>query len=76
MKTTENHHENRMHVIHFDSKGQLHHLLALFSRSRTRPHFEDAYESIWHFIEMVYSKKRLHLALDYRSPDQFELEVL
>ena len=39
-------------------------------------HFEDAYESIWHFIEIVYSKKRLHLALDYRSPAQFELEVL
>jgi len=39
-------------------------------------HIEDAYENIWHFIEMVYSKKRLHLALDYRSPDQFELEVL
>lgn len=41
VKTTENHHGNRMHVIHFDSKGQLRHLLALFSRSRTRPHFID-----------------------------------
>jgi transposase InsO family protein len=38
-------------------------------------HFEDAYENIWHFIEKVYNKKRLHSALDYRSPDQFELEV-
>ena len=37
--------------------------------------FEDAYENIWHFIEKVYNKKRLHSALDYRSPDQFELEV-
>jgi len=37
VKTTENHHGNRMHVIYFDSKGQLRHLLALFSRSRTRP---------------------------------------
>ena len=25
--------------------------------------FEDAYENIWHFIEMVYSKRRLHSAL-------------
>ena len=37
--------------------------------------FEDAHENIWHFIEKVYNKKRLHSALDYRSPDQFELEV-
>ena len=37
--------------------------------------FEDAYENIWHFIEKVYSTKRLHSALDYMSPDQFELEV-
>jgi transposase InsO family protein len=37
--------------------------------------FEDAYENIWHFIEKVYNKKRLHSALDYMSPDQFELEV-
>ena len=37
--------------------------------------FEDAYENIWHFIEKVYNKKRLHSALDYRSPDQFELEI-
>jgi transposase InsO family protein len=37
--------------------------------------FEDAIRNIWHFIEKVYNKKRLHSALDYRSPDQFEMEV-
>jgi len=37
--------------------------------------FEDALRNIWHFIDKVYNKKRLHSALDYRSPDQFELEV-
>lgn len=37
--------------------------------------FEDALKNIWHFIEDVYNKKRLHSALDYRSPDQFESEV-
>ena len=37
--------------------------------------FEDALRNIWHFIEKVYNKKRLHSALDYRSPDQFEMEV-
>lgn len=35
VNTTENHHENRMHVIYFDGKHQLRHFLALFSRSRT-----------------------------------------
>jgi len=29
--------------------------------------FEDALRNIWHFIENVYNKKRLHPALDYRS---------
>jgi hypothetical protein len=39
--------------------------------------FEDAHENIWHFIEKVYSKKRrMHSALDYMYPDQFELEVV
>jgi putative transposase len=37
--------------------------------------FEDAYRNIWRFIERVYNKKRLHSALDYKSPEQFELEV-
>lgn len=37
--------------------------------------FEDALRNIRHFIEKVYNEKRLHSALDYRSPDQFELEV-
>ncbi|VVB63392.1 Integrase core domain protein [uncultured archaeon] len=37
--------------------------------------FEDAYKNIWRFIEKVYNKKRLHSALDYRSPEQFEVEI-
>ena len=37
--------------------------------------FEDAFRNIWHFIEKVYNQKRLHSALDYRSPVQFEVEV-
>jgi len=37
--------------------------------------FEDAFRNIWHFIEKVYNQKRLHSALDYRSPVQFEMEV-
>jgi putative transposase len=37
--------------------------------------FEDAYRNIWRFIEKVYNKKRQHSALDYRSPEQFEMEV-
>jgi transposase InsO family protein len=37
--------------------------------------FEDAFRNIWHFIERVYNKKRLHSALGYRSPEQFEMEV-
>ena len=37
--------------------------------------FEDALRNIWHFIEDVYNQKRLHSALDYRSPVQFEMEV-
>jgi putative transposase len=37
--------------------------------------FEDAYRNIWRFVEKVYNKKRLHSALGYRSPEQFEMEV-
>ncbi len=37
--------------------------------------FEEAYRNIWHFIERVYNKKRLHSALGYRSPEQFEMGV-
>jgi len=37
--------------------------------------FEDALRDIWHFIEKVYNKKRLHSALDCRFPNQFEMEV-
>jgi putative transposase len=37
--------------------------------------FEDALRNIWHFIEKVYNKKRLHSALGYKSPDRFEMEV-
>jgi transposase InsO family protein len=37
--------------------------------------FEDAYRNIWRFIEKVYNQKRLHSAIGYKSPDQFEMEV-
>jgi putative transposase len=37
--------------------------------------FEDALRNIWHFIEKVYNRKRLHSALGYKSPEQFEMEV-
>jgi transposase InsO family protein len=37
--------------------------------------FEDAIRNLWHFIEQVYNKKRLHSALGYRSPERFEMEV-
>jgi transposase InsO family protein len=37
--------------------------------------FEDAYGSLWRFIETVYNKKRLHSSLGYRSPELFEMEV-
>jgi putative transposase len=37
--------------------------------------FEDALRNIRHFIEKVYNKKRLHSALGYKSPDQFEMEI-
>ncbi len=37
--------------------------------------FEDAFRNIRHFIETVYNRKRLHSALGYKSPNQFEGEV-
>jgi hypothetical protein len=41
VRVTENHRQNRMHVIHCGSKYPLHHMLALFSSSRTRPDGEE-----------------------------------
>ena len=35
-------------------------------------HADDARRAIGHFIEDVYNHKRLHSALAYRSPDEFE----
>jgi transposase InsO family protein len=37
--------------------------------------FSDALENVPSFIEEVYNKKRLHSALGYRSPIDFEKEV-
>jgi transposase InsO family protein len=37
--------------------------------------FEDAYRNIWRFIEKVYNHKWLHSALNYKSPERFEVEV-
>jgi len=34
--------------------------------------FEEALQSITHFIEEVYNSKRLHSSLGYRSPEEFE----
>ena len=36
--------------------------------------FSDALDSIAHFVEDVYNKKRLHSAIGYRSPMDFEKE--
>lgn len=48
----------------------------LCKKKRFKPiTFEDAYRNIWHFIEKVYNKKRLHSVLGYRSPEQFEVEL-
>ena len=37
--------------------------------------FGDASRNIRHFIEKVYNEKRLHSALGYKSPEQFEMEA-
>ncbi|RLB34252.1 MAG: hypothetical protein DRH12_17610 [Deltaproteobacteria bacterium] len=37
---------------------------------------DDAWDNIRHFIEDVYNKKRLHSSLGYKSPEQFEKEVI
>ncbi len=37
--------------------------------------FEVARERIKEFIEDVYNRKRLHSALGYRSPEQFEQSI-
>ena len=37
--------------------------------------FEDALKNIKHFIEAVYSKKRLHSSIGYVSPEEFEKEA-
>lgn len=34
--------------------------------------FADAYDQIGHFIEEVYQRKRIHSALDYITPVEFE----
>lgn len=36
--------------------------------------FDDAYQNIEHFIEEVYNKKRLHSAIDYLPPAEFETQ--
>ncbi len=38
--------------------------------------FNDAYENIEHFIEKVYNQKRLHSAIGYQPPAEFEKKIL
>ena len=38
--------------------------------------FEEAYDNIKHFIELVYNEKRLHSSIGYKPPVEFETEVL
>ncbi|MEI7961481.1 MAG: IS3 family transposase [archaeon] len=38
--------------------------------------FTDAYENIKHFIEEVYNQKRLHSAIGYQPPTEFEEKIL
>ena len=37
---------------------------------------EDVLERIPHFLEEVYNRKRLHSALGYRSPNDFESQLV
>jgi transposase InsO family protein len=38
--------------------------------------FEDAYQQLKHWLEVVYMSERLHQALDYVTPAEFELAAL
>jgi len=38
--------------------------------------FDEAYNNIKQFIEVVYNKKRLHSSIGYLPPEEFEAEVL
>ena len=38
--------------------------------------FDEAYNNIKQFIEIVYNKKRLHSSIGYLPPEEFEKEVL
>ncbi len=38
--------------------------------------FEEAYNNIKEFIDIVYNKKRLHSSIGYMPPEEFEKEVL
>jgi len=38
--------------------------------------FDEAYNNIKQFIEVVYNNKRLHSSIGYLPPDEFEAKVL
>lgn len=38
--------------------------------------FEDAYQQLKHWLEIVYMTERIHEALDYITPAEFETVVL
>jgi putative transposase len=44
-------------------------------RSTARPPLEEATNDIAHFLEVVYNCQRLHSALGYRPPLEFEAEL-